>query len=104
MATKLAWTVRGVREVVNELQVTDPSSIKDIAKDLAASATLRGKLISDKDVLSLNFSIDVVNGTVYLSGVASDLNEMKRVVDHAREVRFTKEVVNYIILQTDKRL
>ena len=104
LATKLAWKVRGVREVVNELQITDSSSIKDIAKDLAASATLRGKLISDKDVSSLNFSIDVVNGTVYLSGVAADLNEMNRVVEHAREVRFTKKVVNYIILQTDKRL
>ena len=32
LATKLAWKVRGVREVVNELQVTDSSSIKDIAK------------------------------------------------------------------------
>ncbi len=104
LATKLAWKVRGVREVVNELQITDSSSIKDIAKDLAASATLRGKLISDKDVSSLNFSIDVVNGTVYLSGIAADLNEMNRVVEHAREVRFTKQVVNYIILQTDKRL
>ena len=104
LATKLAWKVRGVREVVNELQITDTTSIKDIAKDLAASATLRGKLISDKDVSSLNFSIDVVNGTVYLSGVAADVNEMKRVVEHAREVRFTKQVVNYIILQTDKRL
>ncbi len=104
LATKLAWNIRGVREVVNELQITDSSSIKDIAKDLAASATLRGKLIADKDISSLNFSIDVVNGTVYLSGVAADLNEMKRVVEHAREVRFTKKVVNYIILQTDKRL
>ena len=103
LATKLAWKVRGVREVVNELQITDSSSIKDIAKDLAASATLRGKLISDNNVSSLNFSIDVVNGTVYLSGVAADVNEMKRVVEHAREVRFTKQVVNYIILQTDKR-
>ena len=90
--------------MVNELQITDSSSIKDIAKDLAASATLRGKLISDSSVSSLNFSIDVVNGTVYLSGVAADVNEMKRVVEHAREVRFTKQVVNYIILQTDKRL
>ena len=44
LATKLAWEIRGVREVVNELQVTDASSIKDIAKDLAASATLRTKL------------------------------------------------------------
>ena len=104
LATKLAWKVRDVREVVNELQITDSSSIKDIAKDLAASATLRGKLISDKGVSSLNFSIDVVNGTVYLAGVAADVNEMKRVVEHAREVRFTKKVVNYIILQTDKRL
>ena len=104
LATKLAWKVRGVREVVNELQITDSSSIKDIAKDLAASATLRGKLISDKNISSLNFSIDVVNGTVYLSGIAADVNEMKRVVEHAREVRFTKQVVNYIILQTDKRL
>ena len=104
LATKLAWKIRGVREVVNELQITDSSSIKDIAKDLAASATLRGKLISDKDVSSLNFSIDVVNGTIYLSGVAADADEMKRVVEHARKVRFTKQVVNYIILQTDKRL
>jgi osmotically-inducible protein OsmY len=104
LATKLAWKIRDVREVVNELQIVDSSSLKDIAKDLAASATLRGKLIADNDTSSLNFSIDVVNGTVYLSGVASDLDEMKRVVDHAREVRFTKQVVNYIILQTDKRL
>ena len=104
LATKLAWKIRGVQEVVNELQIIDSSSIKDIAKDLAASATLRGKLIADNNTSSLNFSIDVVNGTVYLSGVAADLDEMKRVVDHAREVRFTKQVVNYIILQTDKRL
>jgi osmotically-inducible protein OsmY len=104
LATKLAWEVRGVREVVNELQVTDSSSIKDIAKDLAASATLRTKLITDSNISSLNFSIDVVNGTVYLSGVAANADEMNRVIAHARGVRFTQQVVNYIILQTDKRL
>ena len=104
LATKLAWEVRGVREVVNELQITDSSSIKDIAKDLAASATLRTKLITDSGISSLNFSIDVVNGTVYLSGVAANADEMNRVVAHARDVRFTQQVVNYIILQTDKRL
>ena len=104
LATKLTWEVRGVREVVNELQVTDSSSIKDIAKDLAASATLRTKLITDSNISSLNFSIDVVNGTVYLSGVAANADEMNRVIAHARGVRFTQQVVNYIILQTDKRL
>ena len=103
LATKLTWEVRGVREVVNEIQVIDKSSIKDIAKDLAASAQLRGKLIADKSVSSLNFSIDVVNGTVYLSGVAADAEEMNRVVSHARDLRFAQQVVNYITLRTDQR-
>ena len=102
-ATKLAWEIKGVREVVNELQVTDPSSIRDIAKDLAASATLRGKMIADQDISSLNFSIDVVNGIVYLSGVASSPEEMNKVVSHAENLRFSQEVVNYIILAKDQR-
>ena len=102
-ATKLAWEIKGVREVVNELQVIDTSSIKDIAKDLAASATLRGKMIADKDISSLNFSIDVVNGIVYLSGVASTPEEMDKVVTHAENLRFAQEVVNYIILARDQR-
>ena len=103
MATKLAWESKGVREVVNELQVTDTSSIKDIAKDLAASATLRGKMIADKNISSLNFSIDVVNGIVYLSGVASSPEEMNKVVTHAENLRFAQVVVNYIILAKDQR-
>ena len=103
LVTKLTWEVRGVREVVNEIQVIDKSSIKDIAKDLAASAQLRGKLIADNSLSSLNFSIDVVNGTVYLSGVAADAEEMNRVVSHARELRFAQQVVNYITLRTDQR-
>jgi osmotically-inducible protein OsmY len=103
LATRLTWEVRGVREVINELQVADNSSIKDVAKDLAASAQLRGKLIADSGVSSLNFSIDVVNGTVYLSGVAADAEEMNRVVSHARELRFAQQVVNYITLRSDQR-
>lgn len=103
LATKLAWEIKGVREVVNELQITDKASIKDTAKDLAASAQLRGKLIADADISSLNYSIDVVNGTVYLSGVASNTTEMNKVIAHAQELRFAQQVVNYIIIETDKR-
>ena len=103
LATKLAWEIKGVREVVNELQVIDNSSIKDIAKDYAASATLRGKMIADQDISSLNFSIDVVNGIVYLSGVASTQEEMNKVISHAQNLRFAQEVVNYIILTKDQR-
>ena len=101
--TKIAWSVKGVKEVNNELQIVDQSSIKNIARDIASMGEIRARLISDKSINSLNFSVDVVNDKVYLSGVAKDKNEMLRVKDHASSARFTKEVYNYIILDNDPR-
>ena len=66
--TKLAWTIRGVREVNNEIQITDTSSIKNIARDLASLGEIRARIMSDKSINSINYSIDVVNDKVYISG------------------------------------
>ena len=103
LATRLAWEIKGVKEVINEIQLVSDKSIKTTAKDLAASAQLRAALIGDQEISSLNYSIDVVNGIVYLSGVAANEKERERVIAHAQALRFAKKVVNYIILSTDKR-
>ena len=103
LATRLAWEIKGVKEVINEIQIVSEKSIKTTAKDLAASAQLRAALIGDQEISSLNYSIDVVNGIVYLSGVAANEKERERVITHAQALRFAKKVVNYIILSTDKR-
>ena len=103
LATRLAWEVKGVKEVINEIQIVSEKSIKTTAKDLAASAQLRAALIGDQEISSLNYSIDVVNGIVYLSGVAANEKERERVITHAQALRFAKKVVNYIILSTDQR-
>ena len=103
LATRLAWEIRGVKEVINEIQIVSEKSLKSTARDLAASAQLRAALIGDQEISSLNYSIDVVNGIVYLSGVAANEKERERVILHAQALRFAKKVVNYIILSTDKR-
>lgn len=103
LATRLAWEIKGVKEVINEIQLVSDKSIKTTAKDLAARAQLRAALIGDQEISSLNYSIDVVNGNVYLSGVAANEKERERVITHAQALRFAKKVVNYIILSTDKR-
>ncbi len=101
--TKLAWSIKGVREVNNEIQVTDKSSIKNIARDLASLGEIRARLMSDKSINSINFSIDVVNDKAYISGVATNESEMNLVKSHASSARFVKEVYNYIILNKDTR-
>ncbi len=97
-ATRISWEPRGVIEVVNEIQVSEKSSIKDIAKDLAASTTIKGKLVADKNIKSVNFNIDVVNGIAYLSGVARTQKEMNLVLAYTRETLYINQLVNYIQL------
>ncbi len=101
--TKLAWTVRGVKEVNNEIQITDKSSIKNIARDVASLGEIRARIISDKSINSINFSVDVVNDKAYVSGVANNEVEINLVKNHALSAKFVKEVYNYIILNKDTR-
>ena len=96
--TRISWEPRGVIEVVNEIQVSEKSSIKDIAKDLAASTTIKGKLVADKNIKSVNFNIDVVNGIAYLSGVARTQKEMNLVLAYTKETLYINQLVNYIQL------
>ena len=101
--TKIIWKIKGVREVNNEVQIIDVSSIKNIARDLASISEIRARIITNKKINSLNFSIDVVNDVAYLSGIAENEEEMKLVKDNAASARFIKTVFNFISLNTDLR-
>ena len=101
--TKIAWKIKGVKEVNNEIQVINTSTINNIARDIASMGEIRARIMADKLINSLNFSIDVVNNKAYLSGVATNLDEIRLVKAHASSSRFIKEVYNYIILLDDTR-
>ncbi len=95
-AVRLAWQATGVREVINEIEVRDDGSLTDAAQDTWISTKLRARLIGDKEVKSRNYSIETVNGVVYLIGVAQNDGELQRVVAHARDVSYVKRVVDYV--------
>ena len=98
-ALRLAWQAAGVREVINEIQVSDDSGILDYARDTWISAQLKGKLLVDADVLSINYSVETVNGTVYLLGIAQDEAELARVTEHARGIQDVKRVVSHVVMK-----
>ena len=100
---RVAWQAAGVREVINELQVTDEGGILDFARDTWISAQLKGRLLVDGDVLSINYSVETVNGTVYLIGIAQDDAELARVIEHARGIEDVKRVVSHVVLKDDRR-
>ena len=101
--TKLAWKIKGVKEVSNEVQITDVSTIKNIARDWASQGEIVARIMTDKNINSLNFDIDVVNDKAYITGIAKNKEEMKLVKDHASSARFINEVFNYITFNNDTR-
>ena len=101
--TQLIWEIKGVKEVNNELQITDSSNIKNIARDIASVAEIRTRIMTDERINSLNFSIDVVNDIAYISGFSENKEEVKLVTDHATKARFVKEIFNYITINDDNR-
>ena len=101
--TKITWKIKGVIEVNNEVQITDASSIINIARDIASMGEIKARLMTNKNINSLNFSVDVINDIAYLSGIAENEEEMKLVKDNAASARFIKEVFNFISLSNDLR-
>jgi osmotically-inducible protein OsmY len=95
-AVKLAWQAEGVKEVINEIQLAGSGGASGLARDTWISTQLKSALLFDKQVSSINYSIETVGGTVYLIGLAQDQRERDRVMNHARGLNYVKKVVNYV--------
>ncbi len=100
-AVRLAWQGVGVREVINEIEVTDESSLGDIARDIWIETELKGTLLVDSGVTSINYSVESVNKTLYLMGIAQNQAELTRVIGHAKDIAYVRRVVSYVRLKDD---
>ena len=101
-ATRIAWGVKGVKTVINEIQISNSDSILNFADDLVISTKVKGKLILDENINSLNYSIETVNKLVYIIGIASSMDEKNSVIKIAKEVYGVEEVIDYISIKTDE--
>lgn len=98
-AVRLAWQADGVRQVINEISVNGSTGITGYVTDTWVTGNLSTRLMLDKFVQSINYNVDTVGGTVYLMGIAQDQRELDRVIDHARNAKYVKNVVSYVRLR-----
>ena len=102
-AIKIAWKVLGVREVINEIEVTEKGGIKQYLRDVRIKAAIRYKIIADKQVSSINYNFESVNGNLFIIGIAQNKKELKKVVDHANDIKGVNKVISHVIMKNDPR-
>ena len=98
-ATKLAWGIKGVNEVINEIQISNDEGILDYADDLVMKTKINAKLLLEKNILNLNYSVEVVNGIVYLIGIAQDQKELDAVTEISKNTYGVTSVITYVRLK-----
>lgn len=93
-AEKLTSRVEGVRRVVNELAVRQPSSIGRRLKDMGITTQVKSALLG-VDVEGFDFTrvkVVTVRGDVYLMGLVTP-TEAQAVVDRVRYLRGVNRIV-----------
>ena len=95
---EIAWSVDGVRKVINEMIVSDDTSmgLKGGIKDSWVTTQAKLRLVSENDVKSINYTIKTVDGVLYLTGIAQSEEELHRVTEALRKLSGVKTVKSFV--------
>ena len=97
-AVQKSWGISGVKDVLNEVQISSGSLI-GTARDAWISAQLTTRIAMDEKIYSINYVIETVGGVVYLLGIAQNQMELNRVIAHSRNLKYVKKVINHVRLK-----
>ena len=99
--TKMAWETNGVRSVKNAIEIKGQSNFKSVGKDVLITTQLRTALLFNKLVKSGNYTLETINKTIYIFGIAMNEEEKKEVIEEANNIYDVKEVVPTIYLVSE---
>jgi len=95
-AAQVASQIPGVRAIYNEIEVAPRESAWASVTDTWISSQIRSNLVFASQVRSVNYTIDTVNGSVYLIRSARPQPELDRVTEAARNAPKATRVVSYV--------
>ena len=101
-AEDIARTVPGVIAVDNNI-VIGKTKLSTTFADAYITSTCRTKLLSAKNIRSLNVKIKTMNHVVYLSGMARNEKERNNIVCIVTKTNGVKKVVSYVTLAGDEK-
>ena len=102
--TKLAWEIKGIRSVRNDIKIKEEFNFKRSTKDLLITSQLRTALIFNKNIKATNYQIDTYKKKIYVYGIALTSEEKDLVISEATEILDVENVVASILLVEDLRI
>ena len=94
---EIVSTVENVKEVLNEVQIGEPSGIADYSQDVGIASLIRLRLIEhDKTAQALDMEFEVVNRVVYVIGRSASDTARRELAEVMRTTAGVKTVVLHL--------
>ena len=90
---KKVWWIDGVKEVLNELEIGPQIPISKKTEDFIFEAKIEKRLLFEPGIYTNNYSVDVVNGNVYVMGISSDIEEKTKVENFLNNMNDIKKLI-----------
>ena len=98
-AGEIGGQPEGVREVLNEIQVTDEGGVLSVVDDIYIEKVIQADYLFDSDIDSANFRVRAVNGVVYLIGLAESQAELDKALAIVSARDDVSRIINYMKVQ-----
>ncbi len=97
-AVRLIWEVEGVREIINEIEIGNRSTLKDYASDLWINTQARAVAAKTVGIKSITFNFETIQGKVYVAGISSRPDLLDEMISALKNIKGVNEIVNYVMI------
>ena len=98
-AVRLVWEVSGVKEVINEIQIGEKTTIKEYANDVWITAQVKAIVTKNIGLRALSYNFETIRGKVYIAGITTRKEQLDIVIESVESIKGVKEIVNYVVVK-----
>ena len=98
-AVRLVWEVEGVKEIINEVEIGNRSTLKDYASDLWINTQARAVAAKVVGLKSVTFNFETIQGKIYVAGISSRPDLLSDMISALKNIKGVSEIVNYVIIK-----
>ena len=98
-AVRLVWEVEGVREIVNEVEVGNRSTLKDYASDLWINTQARAVAAKTIGLKAITYNFETIQGKIYIAGITKKSDQLDELISALKGIKGVSEIVNYVIVK-----
>ena len=98
-AVRKVWEINGVREVINEIEVGNKTTLKEYINDLWINTQVKSLAARTIGLRSFSYNFETIKGKVYIAGITSRPEQLQAIVESTKTIKGVKEIVNYVVIK-----